>query len=217
MSDLAVIPTDEEVVLDKPRVTDVVDGYLVDSETGEVLGLEKLPKEEFKVDSESAAEWVLNKMLEAESDVAAVDSSPFVIHARTVLQNAEKLKKEKQGRVDWLHKRFDAELGAFARIQLANKKGRTFKAVVGSIALRKVVGGLRVKDEAAALRVAKMCYPHAVKTTHTFMISQLTPADIEELKKGLAEGGWKPDDYTRTAFEIKPDEEKVDVKTGVGK
>lgn len=193
-----------------------IDGYLCDEETGEILGL-ATPTPEFAVTDRASAEWVLDRILRAEADLAAVDHSPAVIHARAVIENADSIRAERRRRVDWLRRRFGAELGEFARRQLAGGKSRTWKSPVGAISLRTVRGGLRVVDAEAALRVARVAYPHAVKRTEEFRVSLLTPDERDDLLRGLAPGGWSADEEAHAAFAVAPDEERVDVRTGVAR
>lgn len=196
----------------EPRVIEM-DGYLVDEETGEVVGVVTPP--EFVIDSQSAAEWVMNKMLEAESQVAAFDKTDAVIHAKAVLANAEAMKKPLQRRVEWLHKRFDNELGEFAKTRLT-KTCKTWRCLFGTVSLRKVPARLALKDEGLAIRMAEdfKLYAAGLRVTKEFLISQITPADHAELVTGLIGHEWSAEDQTRKAFEIVPATEKVDVKTG---
>ncbi len=194
----------EEVLGEPSSVSFEDNGMIVDIETGEILGL---VQEQFAVDDRASADWVLGKMLAEEAAMAAVDLTEAVIHARAILANAEALKKEKQRRLDYLHYRFDGELGEFARVQMNGSPSRTFKTINGSISLRSVKGGLRVKDEASALDTAnRHGWSNAVKVTEKFLISQLTPQQ-KQLARSIA-------GHT-TAFEIVPDRETVTIKTGV--
>lgn len=209
--------------LDGSRQTEIVDGYLVDPETGEILGLADLTNK-FAVTDEITCDWVMNKMLEAEADVASVDHTPIVLHARAVVLNAEKLKKEKQRRIDYLHFRFDQELGEYARERLKGAKTKTLKTLFGTIALRIVKGGVRVDDAGAALSWAKLdpeAKKTAIKVVETFQISGLTKAKKEAIQKVLRFPRLRDKGPKYRAafagFRIQPDEEKIDVKVEVGK
>lgn len=175
--------------------------YQVDPETGEVLGI-VTPKPEFVIDTDDAANWCLAKMLAEESAIAAIDTADLVRQARAILENAEAMKKDRQRRLDWLHTRFDAELGKYARGALEGAKTRTLKLLCGSISLRTVKGGLRVIDEADALETAKsLGWKQAIKTTEKFLISEL-----DEEQRHNAE--------TMPGFKLNPDEERVKIDTG---
>jgi len=205
-------------VMEEPAaapVTEIIDGYICDAETGEVLGLAEEP-EQFRVQDEDSCNWVLKLMLNAEAELIAIDNSPEVLAADAVLRNAAEIRKKKQKKLDWLHKRFDAELGEFAKQQLEGKKERTFKTILGSIALRVVRGGLRVADELAAIRWAYMAAPEAVKVTEKFLISEV-PADTKEV---IALSLKDPDSAApslKEAFALEPDRETIKITTGVAK
>lgn len=192
--------------------TEVIDGFIVDTETGEVLGFVEQPTE-FLVTDEDSCNWVLKKMLKVEADIMSIDNSADVLAADAVLRNATALRRVKEKRLEYLHKRFDAELGEYARGQLQGKKERTFKTIFGAIALRFVKGGLRVADKTLALRWATTAAPDAIKVTEEFQISQLSAAQKEEIVKRLnAEA-----DPNLAAFKIEPDRETIAVTTGVVK
>jgi hypothetical protein len=219
MSEIAE-PIQQEVLdaIEESRSTELIDGYIIDAETGEVLGIES-PRPAFAVVDQSSCDWVMNKMLEAEADVAAIDHSPVVLHAKAVLENAAQLKKQRQRRVDFLHHRFDTELGEYARQKLIGQKSKTLKTLFGSISLRIVRGGVRVFDEIRAIEWARRCFPDAIKTSEEFLISAL-PADE---KKRIAEQlqDWvdvpEADDEMELhrAFVLQADKEKIAVKVGV--
>ncbi|AIE83509.1 host-nuclease inhibitor Gam family protein [Fimbriimonas ginsengisoli] len=195
-----------------PRETEIHGDYIVDVETGEVVGMvDMAPK--FAVTDADSANWVLGKMLQAEAEVAAIDNSALVIHARAVLTNAERMKRDRLGRLNWLHLRFDAELGEYARNELKGKKSKTFKTLLGSISLVANAGGLAVvkKGEATALEIAKkLGFTNAVKTSEEFQISKLTAEQKAALTEAVRKGEVAPG-----GFEVKPPSEKVTVTTGV--
>ncbi len=172
----------------EPQIeTTIQDGYIIDVNTGEVLGIVGLPKEEFVIDSQEAADWVFSKMLEAESELAAVLQSPHVLHAKAIINNAAAIEKEKRRRIEWLHARFDNELGRWARPNLKGKT-KTVKSILGSVSFRLQNGGLRCIDAAKGLIWAKLAgKSHTVKTEEKFLVSELTDTDQEQLIEFL---GW---------------------------
>lgn len=201
----------------KTQNTVIIDGFVVDAETGEILGHADV-KPEFRVDTEEAVDWVLRKMGRAEAELVAVDNDPDVLWATTILANAERIRKEKQKRLDWLHARFDAELGAFAKAELARTgaKGKTYKRVTGAISFRTVKGGLRVADEHEAIQTAKILgWEGAIKVKESFLISALPDEVKAELVAGITGDTWSREDGCRKAFTVQPDVEKVEVKPGV--
>ena len=203
-----------------------IDGALYDAETGEFLAFVDRAAA-FAVVDQASAEWVLGKMLDAEAALAAVLQSPEVLRAKAVLANAEALQKASASRLDSLHRRFDGELGDYARRELEGKKGRTLKTLLGSISLKTVKGGLRVADEAKALAWAKAPPP--------------PPPPLSRVRQGdravpdLRPARWRARGHPRTRSSIRtpsrrnpstrrpsaaasrsrPTSETVSVKTGV--
>ena len=181
----------------------IIDGLKVDPETGEVLGVETPP--EFMVQDDESAKWVLRKIGKAEAAVTAIDADPDVIWAKAILDNANAIQKRAQARLEYLHQRFDEELGFYAKYQLDGKT-KTWKTPVGSVAFRTVKGGLRVVDKDKALVWAKENTPTAIKVSEEFQISKLS-----DIGRALAEA----DAHASTsAFEIKPDVDKITVTGG---
>lgn len=194
--------------------TIVIDGFTCDAETGEILGHADI-KEQFIPRTPEEVEWVLSKIGKAESALAAVDGHPDVIWAKAILANAEAQRREQAKKLDWLHKRFEADLHQFAAKVLEGQKSRTYKTPVGSIALRTVKGGLRVADPAKALEVAKYLYPEAVKVTEEFRITLLTEEHRASVEAFVRSPDTDPSDEVNIAFRLDPDVEKATIKTGV--
>jgi hypothetical protein len=187
----------------------IIDGCRYDAETGEFLGP---VDEKFRVDSIQAAEWVLQRMLEAEAAALAVEQTDAVIQARAIIANAEQLKAQHMRRAEGLRYRFEAELAEFARQQLAGQKSRTWKTLYGSVALRRVAGGLRVEDPEAAVAWAKKELPAAVKVVESFQISAVSPETKAALADAVQAG---EDDALCSAFRVEPEREAVKIETGV--
>lgn len=168
--------------------------YIVDDETGEILGLQ----EEFHVTDEKSVDWVLEKMAEAEADILREQSL-----LETVTRNIESRKKEAERRRAFLAVRFGSELEDFARQSLTCEKSKTIKRPFGRLAFRTVKGGLRASDPEIALETAKaLGWNNAIKVTESFQISKLT-----DDQKTYAE--------LQAGFVVLPDREVFDVKIGV--
>lgn len=158
------------------------DGFLVDPETGEIVGLAafdpfdpaapapSLDPEQFHVTDLRSAEWVLQKLQETDSEIARLDA---LCRARVeALQT--KIAGQKKRR-DWLLKRFAPELEQFAVKELEGKKGRTLKTGFGSLAFHKSRGRIEVKAESkdAALDWLQSRYPTAIKVSKSILVSEL--------------------------------------------
>jgi len=186
----------------------VENGYLVDPTTGEVLGLAEMPKPEFAVTDEESFNWVMKKILNAEADIQAVKTNSEVIAARAIVANADAIEKQARKKLEWLHTRFTAEIGEYAK-QFVTDKCKTFKSVLGSVSFRKVPSKYVVINEENAIRLAEKMCPEAVKVKKSFLISQATPEFIEDCFRGAIETGELP------AFDIVLESETVTIKTGV--
>lgn len=201
--------------LNQEKLT-IIDGYLYD-EDGVCRGPAELPRKQWSIESQSDLEWILNKMLQEEAFIAAIDQTDAVLHAKAVIANAEAMKKDHSNRLAGLHWRFDNEIEHFVRPLIEGQKSKTFKTLVGSVSFRKVPGGLRVADAESALAVAEEFYPESVKVVRSFLVSQLTEEDRQEIIELLTTKRDEADRATLKAFEIKPDAETMTIKTGVAK
>lgn len=160
---------------EEPRNIVLQDGLWIDADTGEVVGL----AEPFQVTDEDSANWVLEKLLNAEADIARER-----MKLRAVEERAQANIKRHERRVEWLKARFGPELEAYAAQALEGKKSRTLSLLFGKLAFRKKAGGLRLADEALALEWAKKHCPDAVKVTEAFRISAI-PAEEATRLTGL--------------------------------
>ena len=168
------------------------DGFIVDTETGEVLGHAEA-HERFTVDDAHAAEWVLERVQSADAEIAACDA-----RFKAISENIAAMRKEHEKRKGWLLARFALELEAFASLELEGKKTRTFKTPYGSLSFRTVPGSVKVLDMEAAVKWAKMYEPDAVKVTESVLVSKVGPTNA------------LPD-----CFEVSASSDKFYIKTGV--
>lgn len=196
------------------ETTTIVDGYVIDIETGEVLGHSKVDGD-FVVDTKEKAEWVLKRFARVDANLAALDTTPELLEAKALIANSESIRQEFLRRRDWLTKRFEAELGEFARRELEGSKTKTWKSIFGQIALRLVPGRLKVKDGEKALLWARSNATNAIKTSEEFQISKLTDEQRAKVSLFLRNEALKLDELAFDAFEVTPDSETVTIKTGV--
>lgn len=194
----------EKEMVNETLNTVVVDGFDVDTATGEIVGL--ADRQAFEVTDEASAEWVLEKIMDAE-----VEAARHRMKLKAIADNLESQAKAADKRAEWLRVRFGHGLEAFARTRLEGQKCKTLKLTYGSVGFRTVKGGLRVTDPALALEVAvREGMVNAVKTTSAFQISLVTDDQRERLT-ALSLAGAAP------GFDVKPDTEAVKIETGVGK
>ena len=186
-----------EVQAQQPEEATVIqDGYVIGVESGEVYGLAEQTKE-FVVDSATAAEWVLEKLSEAEGRVVGLKAELAGVQERF----ASRI-KEQENRANWLRARFGLELEEFAKSQL-DGKSKTWKGVYGSVAFRSTPAKVVAIDQNKAVAWAADNCPDAVKTVQSFLISNV-PDSVKALmlEKGAPDG-----------FDIVPAAESVSIKT----
>ncbi len=135
----------EALASEPPKEVFEHEGFLVDSD-GTIYDV-VTPRKQFEVKTIADAEWVLQKLGEYEAKIAAVDATDAVIHARSVIANAEALKKPLQKRREYLEQRFKAQCQVVAGVELKGKKERTLKTLFGAISLRTVRGKLTLKKD----------------------------------------------------------------------
>lgn len=217
MSEAAILTQHEE---DQSVREIVVGEYVLDADTGEIL--RPYIAEGFSVKDEASFDWVMKKILDAETDVNARQ-----MKHNFVLEEMKSEMKRAKSRVEWLKARFGPELEVYAKKVIeeeqAKKPGRkvakTVKSLFGKVSFRSVPGGLRVRDESKALEWAKKFFPAAVKVEEVFRVSLLTEDERLKIEVGLTSPPSESEVavLTKKAFEIQPDEEKFDIKTGGSK
>jgi hypothetical protein len=183
-------------VQEQQEATVIQDGFIVGIETGEVYGLAEQTKE-FTVDSATAAEWVLEKLSEAEGRVVGLKAELAGVQERF----ASRI-KDQERRSEWLRARFGSELEEFAKSQL-DGKSKTWKGTFGSVAFRATSPRLVVLEQDKAVAFALMACPDAVKTVQSVLVS-----NIPENVKGIMIGQGAPD-----GFDVIPAGESVSIKT----
>ena len=149
------------------------DGYIINNETGEVVDLIS-PAQEFHVTDASSADWVLQKLCDAESEIAR---RRLII--ASVIERQETEIRAQERRIEYLKFRFGQELEAFAKENLpANKK--TWKGTYGEVSFRLTSPRLDVVNEGDAIRWAQANAPDAVKVETSLLKSKL-PAELLDL------------------------------------
>jgi hypothetical protein len=149
-----------------------IDGFLVNPETGEILGHETA--EQFHVRDADSANWVMRKMLAEQAAMEAAKS------------NLEKLVKQHESRLNWLQTRFSGELESFAREQLADQKTKTLTLPYGRLSFRTTPERVALTED--ALPWLEAYTPEAVKITKSPLVSKLTGEALESaVAAGVAE------------------------------
>lgn len=205
---------------------EVVDGLLIDTETGEIVGVvaadgghvrdgEPLP-----VLNESEANGVLARILNRDAAIAAAthtlndveeeirlmtakaladleDTEPM-IRARAIQGNCNRIIERKQKEKESLLNRYREGLKAFAQAMLKGKV-RTLELAYGRISLRKTGGRLKVADANAFVEYALEFEPSWLKMEPRI---SAVPGDVDG------------DVCARAGLERTPEEDEVSVATG---
>lgn len=177
----------------------VIDGYLVDPDTGEIHGLATVASD-FHVTDIGAAEWVMQRLCETDAAIVGIDAKQ-----RAILANLDAERRHQLARRKWIMGRFGPELEAFARANLKGKV-RTWRCAYGTVTFRKTQPGVEIVDEVKALAwVRYLDIPDSIKITQKIMLSVVKDALVADPPPEAC------------GIVIVPEGESVKIDTGVGK
>ncbi len=149
--------------------------------------------EQFQIDSDRAAEWLLRKLANIEAEKARVTAQAAAI--------VKQLESDAEG----LRFLYGSQLEAYCRAKIAQSGGRrkSVHFLQGSCAFRTVPAGLRVADMGAALQFAQERLPEAVKVVQTLDMGAYREAAAKRLQEtGEVLPGCEPTPE-REAFSVK--------------
>jgi len=181
----------------------IEEGYLVDPETGEVLGLASTPTPEFEVTDEESAEWVLAKIADSEAEVLKLQ-----LMLNSVAERLQSRMKDQTRRIEWLKARYGADIAEVAKANLPKGK-KTWKGVNGQVAFRTTNPRLDIPKDSTEKTIGWLKdngLNQAVKVTESVLKSEI------------------PDEYTNrlmedaelrqiAGFELIPGGESVKIET----
>jgi len=152
---------------------DVIDGELWDEETGEYAG----PASGWITGDESPEELALLVMRKRMDIEATIQAEKDKLDAIT--NNMVKLIGKHVARLEWLERRYNAQLQDYAMSQLPRKadgslKVKTWTCPFGSVSFRTVAERVKVVDEEETVAWLMEHNPEAVKTKHTVLVSKLS-------------------------------------------
>ena len=174
--------------------THIQDGYVIDSETGEAIGVVE-PYARFEVTTDSSADWVLEKFMDCDTLEGALTA-----RKEALVKNMDSQIAAVQQRKAYLKRRFEGDLRAFLHEKMKSMKAKFWQGDFGRLSVRKTPGSIEVLDRVGALEWAKANVPSAVKATESVLISEL---------KG------KEDDLPCAVFAVHEPGESFKVESGV--
>ena len=175
-------------------MTHIQDGYVIDSETGEAIGVVE-PYARFEVTNDSSANWVMEKFMDCDTLEGALTARKAAL-----LKNMDSQIAAVQQRKAYLKHRFEGDLRDFLRIKMKSMKSKFWQGDFGRLSVRKTPGSIEVLDRVGALEWAKANVPSAVKVAESVLVSEL---------KG------KEDDLPASVFAVHEPGESFKVESGV--
>lgn len=169
--------------------------YLIDDETGEILGFAEPDKAPFHPVDLQGIEWVLERISEAQGDRAALTARRTALAA-----NLDRQIKAAEVREAFLLSRFGPDLEAFAKAETEGRKARYTDTAFGRLRFMKTQGSIAVADMEKALAFAEQHQPDAIKTTRSILVSAF---------KG------QEDALDPAAFTVTPPRDVFKIETGV--
>lgn len=181
------------------------DGYVVDAETGEVLGRADVAAK-FEVRTREDADWTLRLRSEIEGDIAGIDARLRAMTEHLLAQRAAQVR-----RLSWWEWRFRPSLVEFARSCLKGKS-RTAQFDWGRVSFRATKGTRQIVDMQAAVEYVQAFAPEKVKVVRTVNLEAVDAARREAERAAgepevglafLAEGGPGESVTVSTGVEVK--------------
>ena len=157
------------------------DGWILDAETGEVLGRKDTP-DLFRIDTDAKAEWALELKATIDGNLAGLEA-----RVKALNEHMAKLIRREQARADWWELRYGNDLVEHCRTQIEGKRSKTWRCAFGAVSFRISKGTTKILDMARAVSwirtVARA--PELVETVERVAVSDVLKVvhgfDIENL------------------------------------
>ena len=172
-----------------PLFTD--DGYIIDDQTGEIIGTERDQQDlPFQPKTQADMEWLMGKLNEHDAEIAKLEAQRDAIN-----KQIDKMEHYHQNAGKFLHFRYGQALIEYARHNLPKGK-KTWHCVFGNVAFRSTRGSVEILNPDGAILWAEKECPQAVKVTKSILKSELKDVAL-------------PDDL----FKLVPPAETVSIKS----
>lgn len=160
-----------------PIFTD--EGFIIDDQTGEIIGMEREQTEPFRPTDQQGVEWVLAKMQAHELEIAKLELQRDLIN-----KQIDRMERIHISAGKYLHFRFAEAIIDFAHRNL-KPKSKTWSCLWADVKFRATKATVTVLDEPAAILWAESACPEAVAIKKSFLKSKL-PNNIDLPKEIFA-------------------------------
>jgi phage host-nuclease inhibitor protein Gam len=163
----------QELATNERRLATTADGFLYDTETGEVLSYEgPSPSgtpvtDSFQINSVEAADWALQLRSGIEGEIAGIEAQ---LEAVTKMLQARK--SAAMRKLSWWEFRFASSLITFARSCLTGKS-RTAQFSWGRVSFRRTGGNNEIIDMKAAVEWMRWANSDLIRTVETVRVSDV--------------------------------------------
>jgi hypothetical protein len=175
------------------------DGYLVDTETGEILSVlivsESEGDERFEITDQKSAEWLLEKTQDAQLALKSLDEKLAIL-----TENINAMKAEQFARLNFLEYRFGNSLEDWVKKASSGSGKKSVNTMYGRVGFRTTPSKIVPVDVEDAIEWAETHFPDAVKISKRLAVSPLKGHE-EELPPEL--------------FTVVPPSEKFYIETKV--
>lgn len=145
------------------------EGFVYDTETGEVLGMNGVA-EVFTVDSAEKADWTLEIRSRIEGQIAGIEA-----RLKAVTEQLKAMRREQVRRLAWWEWKFGSGLIAFARQSLTGRS-KTARFGWGSVSFRQTAGTNQIIDMHSAVEWMRTWKPESIRRVETVTIKDLFAA-----------------------------------------
>jgi hypothetical protein len=163
----------EELDTNDRRLATTADGFVYDTETGEVIGFEgQCPTGEkfsdwFRIKGVEEADWVLQLRSGIEGEIAGIEAQLEAVTKMLQARKAAAMRK-----LSWWEFRFAPSLIAFARSCLRGKS-RTAQFSWGRVSFHKTGGNNKIIDMKAAVEWMRFITPDVIRTVETVRVTDV--------------------------------------------
>lgn len=188
----------------------VVDGFICDAETGEVIRDAEQPKEDWRPTTRKEIERIFERMASADAEMLACAA-----RLRMVQENIGKQQKKAAQKREWLEGYYGEAITNYAREALvaAGGKSKTLTLDHGKVSFRATKGTNTITDMEKAVEWAKRNLPEVVRVKEDVLVSALLDGIHE--KNASVDAQFMVEPTALPFIESTGPRESVSIETGV--